>query len=81
MKANNSQIQLCNGNAVIDYKILRTNAIDVRVRQAKGCQENLFLTLLYRSVYFRHFGEELWFYDADVRLLMKWANLGVLPGD
>lgn len=40
IKANDSQIQLCNGNAVIDYKMLQTNSFDVKIRYAKGCSEN-----------------------------------------
>ena len=39
MRANDSSLQLCNGNGVVDYQIPKSNSIVFKIKSARGCSE------------------------------------------
>lgn len=55
MRANDSSLQLCNGNGVVDYQIPKSNSIVFKIKSARGCSENDALTALYNTAYYRNF--------------------------
>lgn len=79
IQANSTQLQVCDGNAVVEYTMPQKNEIKFSIRKVKGCGENTFLSQVYRTKYVREHGvRELYFYDTLYNLVMKWNKLAYI---
>ena len=81
LKANDTSIQLCNGNGLIDYVIPKPNSVNFKIRSVKSCQNNDFFSAMFSTAYMRNFNDQLWLYNSDAQLQVKLRNLAELPGN